>query len=304
MNEQEYRPFYLERTEDERLERIGRLEEILRDCSLCPRECRVDRLAGRAGQCGAAGSVVISSAQPHFGEESVLVGRGGSGTIFFVYCNMNCVFCQNWPISRGLESGSKVTIDELAAMMLRLQELGCHNINLVSPTPYLYQIASAINRAAGRGLGVPVVYNSGGYEAVETLALLDGFVDIYMPDAKYSSDMAGELFSGVKGYYSHLQQALAEMQRQVGDLAVGPEGLAYRGLLVRHLVMPGKIAGTAALASFLRDRISPRCAVNVMAQYYPAHRAGEYPELRRRVTAGEYRQAVDAVREAGLRLID
>ncbi len=298
------KPFYLAMSEAQRAERVRRLKARLRRCTICPRRCRVDRLAGEAGKCGAADTVIVSSAGPHFGEESVLVGSGGSGTIFFVYCNLACVFCQNWPISRGVERGETVTIEDLAAMMLRLQRQGCENINLVTPTPYLYQIAAAIDRAAAGGLRLPVVYNSSGYEAVTSLRLLDGFIDIYMPDAKYSSDLAGELYSGVRGYYTHLQKALKEMQRQVGDLALGRRGTVYRGLLVRHLVMPGGAAGTAALARFLKKEISPACAVNVMAQYYPAYRAGEFPALNRRITAAEYRSARDAVQKAGLRLID
>lgn len=298
-----HEPFYLGLSEAERHERVERLRERLRECTLCPRRCRVDRLAGEAGQCGAADTATVSGVSPHFGEESVLVGRGGSGTIFFVYCNMACVFCQNWPISRGVDRGEKMTVEDLARAMLRLQERGCHNINLVTPTPYLYQIAAAINLAALDGLRLPVVYNSSGYEVLASLELLDGLIDIYMPDAKYSSDLAGELYSGVKGYYSHLRRALKEMQRQVGDLAV-EGGLAYRGLLVRHLVLPGGLAGTAVLARFLREEISGRCAVNVMAQYYPAYRAGEFPELKRRITAEEYLAAREAVRRQGLRLID
>jgi putative pyruvate formate lyase activating enzyme len=302
--EQGRKPFYLGMSEAARAARIRRLRANLAKCSLCPRRCRVDRLAGEAGECGAADAVIVSSAGPHFGEESVLVGSGGSGTIFFVHCNLACVFCQNWPISRGVERGDRVSIAELASLMIRLQRQGCENINLVTPTPYLYQIAAAIDEAAAAGLRLPVVYNSSGYEAVASLKLLNGFIDIYMPDAKYSDDLAGELYSGVKGYYTHLQKALKEMQRQVGDLALDRRGTAYRGLLVRHLVMPGAVSGTAALARFLADEISPACAVNVMAQYYPTYRAGEFPAINRRITTAEHRSARELIRRAGLRLID
>ncbi len=304
MAEEKYRPLYLEMPAEMRRRRVRQFRQILEQCSYCPRLCRVDRTAGEAGDCGAPNEARVDGASPHFGEESVLVGRGGSGTIFFVYCNMGCVFCQNWPISRGLQKGETLSVEDLADLMLQLQRRNCSNINLVSPTPYLYQITAAIDEAAGRGLRLPVVYNSSGYERVEMLKLLDGFIDIYMPDAKFSSDLAGELYSGVTGYYTQLKTALKEMQRQVGDLALDRQGLAYRGLLVRHLVMPGEVAGTEALAAFLNSEVSPRCAVNVMGQYYPTHRADEFAEINRRITAEEYRSAREAVRRAGLRLID
>ncbi len=296
-------PAYLALSKKCRFERVTALRRIAENCTLCPRRCHVRRFEGERGRCGAAAEMVVSSAGPHFGEERELVGRGGSGTIFFVNCNLECLFCQNWTISRGVEGGQTVDIDELTALMLGLQKGGCSNINLVSPTPYIYQIVSAIDRAADRGLNLPVVYNCGGYEALPSLELLEGFVDIYMPDAKYGSDSAGEVYSGVKNYFTSLKQALKEMQRQVGDLQTGPDSLAHRGLLVRHLVMPENIAGSAIIAEFIAREVSPNCAVNVMAQYYPAYRANDYPPLNRRITSHEYSEARRAFRDAGLRLL-
>ncbi|MEW5786006.1 MAG: radical SAM protein [Bacillota bacterium] len=304
MNPENKAPAYLLMSADERRDRVERFKNILKRCIFCPRRCLADRAAGKTGRCGAPRDVVVDGAGPHFGEESVLVGREGSGTIFFVYCNLACVFCQNWTISRGVQRGELWSMEDLARAMLKLQEQGCHNINLVSPTPYLYQITAALDLAAERGLRLPVVYNSSGYESVDILRLLCGFVDIYLPDAKYTSNRAGEKYSGVKGYFSRLKESLIEMQRQVGDLVVDDSGVARRGLLVRHLVMPGGIAGTEELARFLKEEVSARCAVNVMAQYYPAYRAAVFSELNRRVTAAEYRSAREAVRRAGLRLID
>lgn len=296
-------PAYLKMTAAERKKRLEKLRAIMEKCTLCPRSCRVNRPEGIMGKCGAAADLIISSAGPHFGEEKELVGRGGSGTIFFINCNLECIFCQNWTISRGVEGGQVITIDDLAAMMLSLQKQGCSNINLVSPTPYLYQITAAIDRAAGSGLRLPVVYNCGGYESLESLRLLEGFIDIYMPDAKYASDSAGELYSGVKDYFTRLREGLKEMQRQVGDLKTGPDNLAVRGLLIRHLVLPENLAESEKMARFLSKEVSPDCAVNVMAQYYPAYRASDHPPLNRRITSIEYLTAREAFQKAGLRLL-
>ena len=296
-------PSYLSMTSEERAMRIDALQQNLSSCTLCPRACAAQRLQGEIGSCGAGADLLVSSAGPHFGEERELVGRGGSGTIFFMNCNLECVFCQNWTISRAAESGDVLSAAGLATLMLGLQERGCSNINLVSPTPYISQIAAAIDIAAGRGLRLPVVYNCGGYESVQSLRLLEGFIDIYMPDAKYGSDAAGIIYSGVPDYYTRLQEALKEMQQQVGDLQTGAEGLAWRGLLVRHLVMPGDIASSAEIARFLSEEISPGCAVNVMAQYHPAYRASEFPLITRRITAAEYSAARSEFARRNLRLL-
>jgi len=296
-------PFYLQLSPQERAERISRFYRILNSCTICPHRCLVNRLQGETGQCRVTADLYISSAGPHFGEEQELVGRGGSGTIFFANCNLSCVYCQNWTISQGLETERVSTLEELAATMLRLEAGGCSNINLVSPTPYLYQITAAIDRAARDGLSLPIVYNCGGYESVQTLRLLEGFIDIYMPDAKYGSDNEGEIYSGAADYFTRLREGLKEMQRQVGDLKVESDGLASRGLLVRHLVLPEDLSGSGNVARMIREEVSANCAVNVMGQYYPAHRAGEYPPLKRRITAREFNYARQVFREAGLRLL-
>ena len=285
------KPLYLSINAKERAARIGQLSKIMAACTFCPRKCRVNRRLGERGKCGAASDLLISSAGPHFGEERELVGSGGSGTIFFINCNLECVFCQNWTISRAYDQGMNITTGQLARLMLDLQRRGCSNINLVTPTPYLYHIVSAIDEAIYLGLTLPIVYNCGGYESEESLKLLEGFIDIYMPDAKYGSDKAGEKYSGVSDYYTRLRGALLEMQRQVGDLKIDESGLAYRGLLVRHLVMPDRIAGSAEIARMLNEDISPNCAVNIMNQYHPAYQADHFPQLNRRITASEYEEA-------------
>lgn len=271
----------------------------LDSCDLCPHLCHVGRNAGKFGFCRAGSKAVISDFGPHFGEEKPLVGRYGSGTIFFAYCNLRCIFCQNFDISHK-GNGREVTAEELAEIMLDLQSMGCHNINLVSPTHFVPQILAALERAADQGLTLPLVYNTGGYESLDTLRLLEDIVDIYMPDMKYARPEAGEKYSGVQNYPDIVKQAVQEMYRQVGNLKTDGYGIAYRGLLVRHLVLPGDLAGTAGIMRFLAENISPEAVVNIMEQYYPAYRAKEFPELSRRITGEEYRLALAAAREAGI----
>jgi putative pyruvate formate lyase activating enzyme len=213
-------------------ERAQQLKAILADCTLCPRRCHANRVQGEIGVCRSTAEVIISSAGPHFGEEPELVGLGGSGTIFFTNCNLWCLFCQNYEISH-LKMGQPVSIEELANRMLHLQSRGCHNINLVTPTHFVPQIVEALCLAADRGLQIPIVYNCGGYESVETLRLLDGIIDIYMPDIKYSNDAHARRYSGVKDYWEHVRPAVKEMHRQVGDLKINRYGIAERGLLIR-----------------------------------------------------------------------
>lgn len=246
---------------------------------------------------------MVSSFGPHFGEESPLVGSCGSGTIFFTNCNLRCLFCQNYDISH-LGRGEEVSGGQLAAIMLNLQRSGCHNVNLVSPTHFVPQILEALCMAAEEGLRLPLVYNTGGYESSETLALLDGVVDIYMPDAKYWGPEVARLLSEAPDYPEVMRQALKEMHRQVGDLAIDGLGIARRGLLVRHLVLPEGLAGTREVMNFIAKEISPNTYVNVMAQYRPCYRAQEIPELRRPISPEEYRQAVEGALGAGLHRLD
>ncbi|MGD9497630.1 MAG: radical SAM protein [Armatimonadota bacterium] len=276
--------------------------ELLTPCTVCPRQCHADRLAGRDCFCGGGALARVCSAGPHFGEERPLVGTGGSGTIFLVGCNLGCIFCQNYEISHG-RGGTEVTAQQLANTMLGLQARGCHNINFVTPTHFVPQILAALVPAVEGGLRLPLVYNSGGYDRPDTLRLLDGVFDIYMPDAKYADPEVAARLSAARDYPQVMRAALAEMHRQVGDLEIGPDGLARRGLLVRHLVLPGGLAGTPEIMRFLA-LLSRDTYVNVMAQYRPCFRAHEHAELNRRITVEEYRAAVQAALDAGLHRLD
>jgi putative pyruvate formate lyase activating enzyme len=280
-------------------ERAQQAVNRLADCTVCPRKCHVNRLQGKKGFCRGGREAVVSSWGPHFGEETVLVGRCGSGTIFFTYCNLACCFCQNYEISQNGE-GRVISSERLSRVMLELQDMGCHNINFVSPSHYVPQILEALVLAVTDGLKVPLVYNSGGYDAIPTLRLLDGIVDIYMPDLKYGDDQTAEKYSRAPHYFTVAKEAVKEMHRQVGDLQVNEQGIATRGLLVRHLVLPQGLAGTEAVMNFLAAEISPHTFINVMKQYYPAHEAKNYPELSRRVSPAEHLQAVNIAREANL----
>lgn len=284
-------------------ERVEAARSLLQDCHVCPRHCEVDRLNGELGECRTSAEIIISSYGPHFGEEAPLVGRNGSGTIFFTNCNLRCVFCQNYSISQ-LGEGEKVSKEELAYMMLSLQSKGCHNINLVSPTHVVPQILEALEIAVKSGLRLPLVYNSGGYDSVETLRLLDGVVDIYMPDMKYSDEKTAEKLSGVKNYPAINRAAVKEMHRQVGDLQIDEDGIAQRGLLVRHLVLPHGLAGTKEVMDFLANEVSSDTYVNIMAQYHPCYEAFQFPSLSRRTSAVEFQEAVALARQAGLNRLD
>jgi putative pyruvate formate lyase activating enzyme len=246
---------------------------------------------------------MVSSYGPHFGEEAPLVGRHGSGTIFFTYCNLQCIFCQNYTISH-LGEGNAVDREELARMMLALQESGCHNINLVSPTHVVPYILEALELAASQGLYLPLVYNSGGYDSMETLELLDGIVDIYIPDMKYSDEKTAERFSGVQNYPEVNRSAVKEMYRQVGDLKIDEQGVAQRGLLVRHLVLPDGLAGTEGVVRFLAQEVSTSTYLNVMAQYHPCHKAFDIPQLARPVKREEFNEAVSLAHQKGLHRLD
>ena len=278
------------------------LHQILSNCTLCPRNCRVDRLAGETGFCGIGPDAVVSSAAPHFGEEPPLVGRCGSGTIFFTGCNLGCVFCQNFDISHGRQ-GRRVTRETLADMMLELERIGCHNINLVTPTHQTPAIIDALLLAREKGLTVPTVYNCGGYESVEVVQRIEGCVDIYMPDAKFLDPDATAEYFHARDYPEILRAALKEMHRQVGDLEVR-DGVAVKGLLVRHLVMPGYAEDSERVLDMIAEEISPNTYVNVMAQYRPTFRAHESPAINRSVSQDEYRAALDHAAMLGLRIAD
>jgi putative pyruvate formate lyase activating enzyme len=275
------------------------LREWLSECRVCPNQCRVDRRQGQKGRCRLADALTVSSADLHFGEEPVLVGRGGSGTIFFTACNLSCVFCQNYDISQ-LDRGSPISEAELIRLALSLQARGAENINLVSPTHQAPLIFEALKKARRQGLALPIVYNCGGYENPEFLRLLEGLVDIYMPDFKYGSDDAARSYSGVAGYVRWCQESLLEMQRQTGELAIDSRGVAVRGLLVRHLVLPGGLAGSQTVIDFLAERISPHTYLNIMDQYHPCFRAGEHRQLARRVFRQEVEEVVRYAREKGM----
>jgi putative pyruvate formate lyase activating enzyme len=276
-------------------EALARLES----CEICPRHCKVNRLKEEKGFCRIGRNARVYSYAPHLGEETPLVGRHGSGTIFFSGCNLSCVFCQNYDISQ-MDSGLDVSAVDLSKMMLRLQDLGCHNINFVTPSHVVPQILEALVLARDEGLSVPLVYNSGGYDRAETIRLLEGIFDIYMPDAKYGSDEMGLKYSQAPRYTHYMKTAIKEMHRQVGDLLIDDDGIAVKGLLVRHLVLPGDLAGTEEIVGFLSLEISRNTYLNVMAQYRPEYGACNYTELDRRITMKEYKDAVRLAAEAGL----
>lgn len=285
-------------------QRIEQAYAIFEECRLCPRQCGVNRLEGERGFCRAPAQPVVFSAQPHFGEEISLVGEHGSGTIFFSNCNLRCVFCQNWPISHE-GRGEMVQDEHLAELMLYLQGIGCHNINLVTPTHVMPNILHATRIAMKKGLHLPLVYNTSGYERVENLKILDGIVDIYMPDMKYmDADKAGKYSSGASDYPDVAKKALIEMTRQVGDLQFDKRGIALRGQIIRHLVMPNRVAGTAKFIKWLAENLPKTTYVNIMAQYYVDYKAFDYPEISRRITVQEFLEAMDWAEKYGLTNLD
>ncbi len=279
-------------------ERAAVAHERLASCTLCPLACRADRLHDEAGECRVGREAIVASYGPHFGEEDVLRGWRGSGTVFFSGCNLRCVYCQNYDISQ-LVSGAAVDAAQLAEIFLDVQREGCHNLNLVTPSHVVAQILAALAIAVPRGLRLPIVYNTSGYDSVAALRLLDGVVDIYMPDVKYSDSAIGERYSGIPHYWEVVRPALREMHRQVGDLHI-ERGLAVRGLLIRHLALPGRLAGSQEVLRFIAEDISRDSWINLMDQYHPAYRAYDYPELARRITTGEYAEVVAYARLLGL----
>ena len=283
--------------------RIAEAQQRLSPCRVCPRHCKVDRLSDEKGICQTGVKAVVSSYAPHFGEESPLVGSGGSGTIFFTHCNLLCIFCQNYEISH-LGQGIEADPGQLAAMMVSLQRQGCHNINFVTPSHVVPQILAALPKAIEKGLTVPLVYNSSGYDSLETLKLLEGIVDIYMPDFKFWDKDLAKRYAKAPDYPEVAQKAILEMYRQVGDLVMDDEGVAVKGLLVRHLVMPGSLEETREILRFLAREVSVDTYVNVMDQYRPCGEACHCPPIDRTLTGGEYQQALKLARDAGLQRLD
>jgi putative pyruvate formate lyase activating enzyme len=280
--------------------RIDAAYKLLESCRVCPRECGVNRLKNdKLGFCRSGLAPIISSVSPHFGEEPPLSGTKGSGTVFFTNCNLRCVYCQNYPISQ-LGNGEERTAGELACQMLWLQEQGCHNLNLVTPTHFVPQILKALGIAMQRGFNLPIVYNTSGYESTETLRLLEGIVDIYLPDMRYSDNAAAMKYSIAPDYPQLNRAAIQEMYRQVGNLVLDEQGVARQGMIVRHLVLPGNIAGTEAVMKFLAEEISKDVSISLMSQYFPAHRAKEFKEINRRITTEEYEKASQIMLKYGL----
>jgi putative pyruvate formate lyase activating enzyme len=299
-----YIPRYLETHRNGALHaRAAEASELLTECTLCPRNCRVDRTQDQRGYCRTGHKAQVASYDAHFGEEAPLVGSHGSGTIFFSHCNLRCNFCQNYDIShKGL--GHEISDEQLADIMLSLQDAGCHNINFVTPSHVVPQILSALELAADQGLTIPLVYNSSGYDSVETLRLLDGVIDIYMPDFKFWDSLIADQTCRAPDYAKVTRAAVTEMHRQVGDLALDRNGLASSGLLVRHLVLPDGLAGTAEIMDFIANRISPHTYVNVMAQYRPCGKAAKTEALNRSITDEEYQNALKAAADAGIKRLD
>ncbi len=283
-------------------DKIREAEEILKECTLCPRECRVDRTSDERGFCKTGNKPFISSWGPHFGEERPLVGRFGSGTIFFGNCNLGCLYCQNYSISH-LGEGVEMSFEKIADIMLSLQKEGCHNINFVTPTHQMPMILRSLQIASKKGLNIPIVYNCGGYESFHAIKLLEGIVDIYMPDFKYIDPEMALKYSYAKDYPEAAMAAVKEMHRQVGDLSID-KGIALRGLLVRHLVLPEGIAGTVDVVKFIAEEISKDTYINIMDQYHPCYKAFDNPPLNRRITNKEYTEALRLAQQAGLKRID
>ncbi len=300
----EFQPAYVKLLHNGELDdRVLQARAHLAKCDVCPWKCGTDRLAGVMGVCRTGEKARLSSYGPHHGEEDPLRGRGGSGTIFFSRCNLRCQFCQNHEISQA-DAGDLVSAQTLAAVMLELQDCGCHNINFVSPSHVVPQILEAVLIAARRGLNLPLVYNTGGYDALEMLKLLDGVIDIYMPDMKYASQQAARFYSKIPRYPQVNQACVKEMHRQVGDLQMDDGGIAQRGLLIRHLILPNGLAGTREILHFIAEQVSPDTYVNLMDQYRPEFNARQHPRLNRPISREEYREACQMAAEAGLRRAD
>lgn len=282
--------------------RAERLKVKLSSCVICPRHCEADRLNELEGFCKSGRNPLVASTVAHFGEEPVLVGKNGAGNVFFGSCNLRCVYCQNWQIShpqRGLRK-NEITVEELADRMIDLQTQGCHNINFVSPSHFVAQMVEAVSIAAEKGLSIPLVYNTNAYDDLETLKALDGIIDIYLPDIKYSDDLAAIKYSQARDYVAISRRAIKEMWRQTGKLMLDANGLAQRGMIVRHLILPNDISGTEESLKFLSEEVSKEITVSLMAQYYPTNKAEKIPLLSRKIRTREYEQAIDLLEKYGL----
>jgi len=282
--------------------RAESLEARLAACDICPRICGINRLKGQTGFCHSASLPIVASCCAHLGEEPPLSGTKGSGTIFFGNCTMRCVYCQNYQISQDpkKQQANEISIPKLVEHMLRLQGLGCHNINLVTPTHFVPQILRALLVAVPKGLNLPLVYNTSGYDSIDVIRMLEGIVDIYLPDLRYASGPAADEFSATPDYPGRARECVKEMYRQVGNLIVDEAGVAQRGVIVRHLILPNRLAGSDELLTWLADEVSPAVTVSIMAQYYPAHRALSIPTLARKITPPEYNEVVALVNQLGL----
>ena len=282
--------------------RAEALEVRLASCDICPRVCGINRLKGQTGFCHSASLPIVASFCAHHGEEPPLSGTKGSGTIFFGNCTMSCVYCQNYVISQDSkkQQSNEISIQKLAEQMLYLQDSGCHNINLVTPTHFVPQILRALLEAVPKGLNLPLVYNTSGYDSIDVIKMLEGIVDIYLPDLRYASGQAANEFSGTPDYPGRVRECIKEMYRQVGDLVVDETGMAQRGVIVRHLILPNRLAGSKELLTWLANEVSQSVTVSIMAQYYPAHQALSIPTLARKITLPEYREVVSLVNQLGL----
>lgn len=278
---------------------VKNFDGALKRCAICPHRCGIDRQGGKRGYCRAPLDPVVYSYIQHHGEEPALSGSYGSGTIFFAYCNMKCVYCQNYQFSQ-LDNGEKITIDRLASIMLDLQKSRCHNINLVSPTHYVPQILTALEIAVQRGLNIPIVYNTSGYDSPDTIKMLDGIIDIYLPDMRYSDNVMAKRYSDALTYVEYNRSSIEEMQSQVGDLALDKDGIAKNGLIIRLLVLPNEVSGTKQSLKFIKDRISKNAALSIMSQYYPTFKAHNFKEISRRIEKSEYDNVVDEAYSLGL----
>lgn len=293
-------PSYLKLYNSGELEkRIEDAYRILESCHLCPRKCGINRLKNELGACRTGKNAIVSSYFLHHGEEPPISGTNGSGTIFFTYCCLNCVYCQNYKLSQEGE-GREAKNEEIASFMLKLQHQGAHNINLVAPTHIIPQILKSLFIAIKKGFKTPLVYNTGGYELLSSLELLDGVIDIYLPDMRYADNQFGQKYSNAKDYPAHNQAAIKEMQRQVGDAQINSSGIIEKGLIIRHLVLPNSISGTEAILSFIKNEVSTQAHISLMSQYFPCYKTGKYPELNRKISHEEYQKAIDAMTELGL----